>query len=87
MISPRFDDQAPNGPDVTEYDEQHRTTYWRLLDAASENADWREVVSVVFEIDPAVYPERARVTYDTHLARARWMSEIGYRHYLDPGDP
>ena len=87
MTSTPFDDQAPSGPDVTDYDERHCTTYWRLLDAASENADWREVVSTVFEIDLAAYPERARAMYDTHLARARWMSETGYRHYLGPRVP
>jgi hypothetical protein len=79
-----FDDRAPSGPDVTAYDEQHRATYWRLLDAAADNAEWGEVVRVVFGIDPVAEPERASLVHDTHLARARWMSETGYRHYLDP---
>ncbi|PIH08874.1 DUF2285 domain-containing protein [Staphylococcus epidermidis] len=79
-----FDDRAPSGPDVTAYDEQLRATYWRLLDAAADNAEWGEVVRVVFGIDPVAEPERASLVHDTHLARARWMSETGYRHYLDP---
>ena len=54
------------------------------LDAAEEDADWREAVRVIFGIDPASEPERARTIYDTHLARARWMTEMGYRHYLTP---
>jgi hypothetical protein len=31
-------------------------------------------------------PETARVNAydDSHLARARWMTEHGYRHLLDP---
>ena len=49
-----------------------------------EDADWREAVRVIFGIDPASEPERARTIYDTHLARARWMTEMGYRHYLTP---
>lgn len=77
-----FEDRAPDAPQVTEYDERHHRTYWRLLDAASENADWCEVVRIIFCIDPAVEPERARLVYDSHLARARWMTETGYRHYL-----
>ena len=77
-----FNDQAPDTPHVTEYDKRHHRTYWRLLDAVAENADWREAVRIIFGIDAAAEPERARLVYDTHLARARWMSETGYRHYL-----
>lgn len=84
MAMPAFDDRAPDADHVTAYDERHHRTYWRLLDAAAENADWREVVQVIFGIDAAAEPERARTIYDTHLARARWMSETGYRHYLMP---
>ena len=84
MAMPAFDDRAPDADHVTAYDERHHRTYWQLLDAAAENADWREVVQVIFGIDAAAEPERARTIYDTHLARARWMSETGYRHYLMP---
>jgi hypothetical protein len=82
MAATTFNDQAPDTPDVTEYDERHHRTYWRLLDAAAENADWQEAVRIIFGIDPIAEPERARLIYDSHLARARWMTEIGYRHYL-----
>lgn len=77
-----FNDQAPDAPHVTEYDERHHRIYWRLLDAAAENADWREAVRIIFGIDPTDEPERARLVYDSHLTRARWMAETGYRHYL-----
>ncbi len=79
-----FDDRAPEERQVTAYDERHHQTYWRLLDAAEENADWCEVVQVIFGIDPSNEPERARLIYDSHLARARWMAASGYRHYLRP---
>lgn len=84
MAIAAFEDRAPDACQVTDYDERHHRTYWRLLDAAAENADWREVVSIIFGIDPAADPERARTIYETHLARARWMCESGYRHYLNP---
>ncbi|EQB08679.1 hypothetical protein L288_07500 [Sphingobium quisquiliarum P25] len=84
MAIAAFEDCAPDGPHVTDYDERHHRTYWRLLDAADENADWREAVRIIFGIDPAAEPERARCVYDSHLARARWMTETGYRHYLRP---
>lgn len=79
-----FEDHAPDAPHVTAYDECHHHTYWRLLDAAEENADWQEVVRIIFGLDPAAEPGRAQTVYDSHLARARWMCERGYRHYLQP---
>ena len=82
MAIAAFEDRAPDANHVTAYDERHHHTYWRLLDAADENADWREAVRIIFGIDPAAEPERARCVYDSHLARARWMTETGYRHYL-----
>ena len=79
-----FDDRAPDAPHVTDYDERHHQTYWRRLDAAAEKADWCEAVRIIFGIDPTAEPDRARTIYDSHLARARWMTEIGYRHFLRP---
>ena len=79
-----FKDHAPDAPYVTPYDERHHQTYWRLLDAAEEKADWQEVVRIIFGLDPAAEPDRAKTIHDSHLARARWMCERGYRHYLRP---
>lgn len=36
-------DVAPTAPIPTGYDEQHLVTYLRLLDAAADGADWKEV--------------------------------------------
>lgn len=86
MVEPRLDapvaDEAPTGPSLTDYDRLHLITYLRLLDAAEINADWREVARIVLGIDPEHQPERARRAHDTHLARARWMTEAGYRDLL-----
>lgn len=84
MSIPAFDDRPPDGVRVTSYDERHLVTYIRLLDAAAEGADWREVVCVIFGLDPEREPERARIVHDSHLARARWMTETGFRHLLEP---
>lgn len=81
-MSCRFDDTAPELPMITPYDEAHFTDYLRLLDADADGADWREAVAVIFDIDPAREPERAERMYATHLARARWMTEVGYAHLL-----
>ena len=53
--------------------------YLRLLDSARDGACWQEVVQILFGLDPENDPERCRRIHDTHLARARWMSEQGYR--------
>jgi hypothetical protein len=78
----RFDDFAPELPIITPYDEAHFTDYLRLLDADADGADWREAVAVIFDIDPAREPERAERMHASHLARARWMTEVGYAHLL-----
>lgn len=84
MSAPDFEDRPPDGLRVTPYDERHLVTYIQLLDANEEGADWREVVQILFGLDPEREPERARIVHDSHLARARWMTEIGYRYLLEP---
>ncbi len=79
MTAESFFDEAPSGDSLTEYDRAHVKLYVRLLDAEADGADWREAVEVLFGVDPAREPERARRMYDTHLARARWMTETGYK--------
>ncbi|RWN61470.1 MAG: hypothetical protein EOR99_31165 [Mesorhizobium sp.] len=56
-------------------------------DAAAEDADWREVARIVLHIDPEREPERAFGAWETHLARARWMTTNGYRYLLARGAP
>jgi len=84
MTMPAFEDRPPLTERVNAYDERHLATYIRLLMAEEEGADWREVVSVIFGLDPAREPDRAKTIYESHLARARWMTEMGYRHLLEP---
>ena len=69
---------APEGERLTDYDREHLVTYLRLLDAEKEGASWREITQLVLRLDPADQPDRARRAYDTHLARARWISTNGY---------
>lgn len=89
MPSPALDpdvaDLAPDDPVLTAYDEQHVVTYLRLLDAHAAHADWQEVARIVLHIDPERYPERARSAFDSHLARAKWMTNHGYGHLLRRG--
>jgi len=75
-------DQAPQADVLTLYDRDHLITYLRVLDADAEGADWNEVARIVLRIDPSQEPERARRSWESHLARAKWMTEHGYHHLL-----
>ena len=84
MTIPAFEDHPPGGEQLTPYDERHAATYLRLLGAEDEGADWREAVRIIFGLDPEREAERARIVYESHLERARWMTRSGYRHLLRP---
>jgi Uncharacterized conserved protein (DUF2285) len=84
-LNPDVADTAPADTVLTRYDEEHIITYLRLLDAEADGADWREVTQIVLHIDPEREPARARQAFDSHLARAKWMTEHGYRHLLRGG--
>lgn len=82
-LEPPVHDEAPDAPALTDYDRLHFITYLRLLDAEVDPAaTWQEACRIVLRIDPEREPARARRAYDTHMARARWMTESGYRHLL-----
>lgn len=77
-----FEEEVPWSDDLTEYDNAHLVLYARLLDACTAGADEDEIVRVLFGIDPAKQPQRARRMFENHLKRARWMTEHGYRCFL-----
>ena len=82
MDQMRFDDRAPESPQLTSYDEGHLMVYLRLLDAEADGTDWQETAATIFGIDVGAEPDRAKAMHESHLARARWMTEIGYAHLL-----
>lgn len=77
QLDPPVADATPNEQTVTSYDERHLLTYLRLLQAEGEGADWMEVARIVLRIDPDREPDRARNAYQSHLSRAKWMTEQG----------
>lgn len=77
--APAYLDSPPASETITAYDREHMTLYLRLFDAARDGADWREVVRVLFGLDPAIDPVRCRSIHDSHLARAHWMAARGFR--------
>jgi hypothetical protein len=82
IMSSPVADRAPMADFLTDYDRDHSSIYLRLLDAETDGADWMEVALVVLEIDPVREPGRARGAWESHLARAKWMTVRGYRHLL-----
>jgi hypothetical protein len=86
-LDPDVADTAPTDLILTPCDHEHAITYLRLLDADGEGTDWKEVARVVLHIDPARELLRARQAYESHLIRARWMTEQGYRLLLKDGWP
>ena len=78
-LDPDVADTAPSDSVLTVYDEEHLITDLRLLDADAKGADWREATRVVLHLDPEQESDRARRAFDTHLSRAKWMTEHGYR--------
>jgi hypothetical protein len=82
MSNPEIQDQPPASDILTDYDRAHLKLYMRLLDAEAAGASWQEVMQVLFGIDPADDTQRAEAIYATHLARAKWMTDRGYRQLL-----
>lgn len=82
-LEPAVADEPPWSDGINEYDEKHFVTYVRLLDADKERASHEEMARIVLGIDPDTEPDRARRAVETHLRRARWMTESGYGHLLE----
>jgi hypothetical protein len=82
MRGPQLRIRAPQDSDLTDYDRDHAVIYLRLLDAEEAGADWQEVAKVVLGVDPRGDFERAQVMHATHLARAKWMRDGGYKELL-----
>lgn len=66
-------------------DVDHLVTYFRLLDAYEEGADWREVARIVLNLDAKKDPDQTKRIWKSHLTRAKWMTTNGYRHLLRGG--
>jgi hypothetical protein len=73
-VRPELTDVAPVGPIITAYDEEHIHTYLRVLNYTQEGADWRDITRIVLHLDPDQDADRARLVFDSHLARAKWMT-------------
>ncbi|GLS32616.1 Uncharacterized conserved protein [Mesorhizobium albiziae] len=78
-MKPEIIEEVPWSDSLTVYDNEHFTTYMRLLDASADNATEDEMAHLILGIDPAREPERARKVVRSHLDRANWMVTTGYK--------
>ena len=75
-----FEDTPPGSDVLTAYDLAHLDTYIQLLDAEkAPGTSWQHTVETLFGIDAAREPVRAHQVHEAHHARARWLTEVGYR--------
>ena len=75
-------DEAPFVDALTDYDRTHLITYLGLLDIVADKTPWREAAAIILGIHAEDDEKRARRAYDTHLARAHWMSKKGHASLL-----
>ena len=75
-------DDVPWSDHITDYDQAHFVIYVRLLDAEQDGASHDEMAREILGIIPAKEPDRAARVLASHLKRAHWMTEHGYRDLL-----
>ena len=85
LPAPPLAETAPTDAILTKYDKEHLVIYLRLLDAEDSGAEWEEVAQIVLKLDPKVDRPRARRAWESHLARAHWLTNNGYRQLLRGG--
>jgi hypothetical protein len=76
-------DEPPMSEGVTLYDREHFATYLSLLYAAGEGHSDEMMALGILGINPALEPERATRALDSHLKRARWLADSGYKFLLE----
>jgi len=85
-ITPRYPvvaERAEWSEVITLYDRQHFLTYARLLSAERDKLDWREGVRQILRQDPDRDPRGARICWESHLERARWIETVGFKQAID----
>jgi hypothetical protein len=77
-----FQESPPDSQEITEYDRRHLVDYLRLLDADSEGAGWKDAATIILGLDVDKDKEAAKSIHESHLNRAKWISQSGYAALL-----
>lgn len=75
-------ERAPGAKSLTPYDEAHLVTYLRLLDANAGGERTDAMAQIILDANPTLTERQARRAVTSHLKRAQWISEEGYRDFL-----
>ncbi|MGX9576964.1 DUF2285 domain-containing protein [Mesorhizobium sp. f-mel] len=84
-MDPDVTDEGSASSVLTGYDEDRLLTYVRLLDAAAEDADWREVARILLHIIPKRSRSGAFRAWESHLARTRRMTTTATNIFWQAG--
>ncbi len=71
-------------PVLTQRDRAYMQLYLRLLDADAAGVTWQLIARDMLELDTSGDQTAAKVVFDRFLARARWMTTVGYQLLLKP---
>ena len=84
--SPQSDSLDPpiDAETVTDADRSNATIYLRLLDAHAAGVDWKTAAATILRLDPVADHDRAKRLFNQFLARAQWMTRVGYEQLLKP---
>ena len=77
--TPPLAETVPCSDNLTAYDRAHFTIYMKLLTATDDEASVEEMAKDIFGIDPALEPDRAQKTVNSHVERANWILTSGYK--------
>ncbi|MER9362704.1 DUF2285 domain-containing protein [Mesorhizobium sp. M0500] len=87
LFQPAVADEVPWAESLTAYDDEHFTTYLKLIDACADNASEEEMAQAILGIDPVQEPARAQRAVRSHLARAHWLVIAGYKELFSGQRP
>lgn len=68
----------PDAATLTDFDRMYATIYIRLLDADAAGVDWKTASRQILNLDHTDNDEHAKSVFDRFLARAKWMTQVGY---------
>jgi hypothetical protein len=82
-LAPAVADTLVWSDKITLYDQEHFITYARLLDAEADEADWRDAARIILRLDLNKNLEVAKLCWQIHLDRAKWISTTAFQGLID----
>jgi hypothetical protein len=71
-------------PVLTQRDRAYMQLYIRLLDADAAGIAWQLIARDILELDTSGDQAAVKAVFDRFLARAQWMTKVGYQLLLKP---